>query len=904
MVLLDREAERAELDAVLDAVREHLSRVLVVVGEAGIGKTVLLDHFVESARDIPLVRTCAIQSEMELSYAGLHQLLVPFLDGIDTLPGPQRTALSAAFGFTESDEPNPFLVGLAVLTLLADAAAPTGLLCVIDDAQWLDRESAHALAFVARRLHADAIGMVFGVRATEQGAKFEGLPELRLAGLPLDTARELLSATAGVPVDGGVAQQLVTQTEGNPLVLVELAGVLSPEELSGSVALAEPLPISPRLEEHFLRQVRSLPAETQTLLAIAAADASGDVEVAWQAAEHLGLSRDAIAPAERDGLLVAGSPFAFRHPLIRSAVYYGASAADRRRIHGALALASASDADPRRRVWHEAAAADGYDERVAAELEAIADAARRRGGPATAAAYLARAAQLSPDRRTRARRLLATAHADVVAGAPMRARARLDEAIPSLDDPLGRAEADRLRGAIRVALGDVASAPELFLTAARAFARHDPRAARESLLDALSATLFTGAAAADASAVDVAEAARVLALPADSVPTAGDRLLDGFAMLFTEGHAAAAPLLRSAVALLADHDESPTAEHLRWLGFGCWAAGALADHELLQALASRLERQARESGALVALTRALYFLAMAEITAGALDAADAHFAESREMMAARGDTGGLGPLVALAWQGRAVETKTAAVAALDEAQRRGQGGVAVYADYAIGVLELGLGHYADALVAERRVFAADSYFLCPIALPDLVEAGVRGGDVALARAAVERLAERATNSDTPLARGLAARARALVADDDHAEHHYAESVAVLADAGAVGHLARSQLLYGEWLRREKRRAEAREQLRSAVTLFDEIGAEAFASRARTELRATGERARRRTDDTRGDLTPQESQIARLAASGATNHEIAAQLFLSPSTVDYHLRKVFRKLGITSRRELR
>lgn len=888
----------------LAAVRDHWSRALVVVGEAGIGKTALLDYLVDAAGEVPVVRVRAIESEMELSFAGLHQLLVPFLDRIDALPGPQRAAIAAAFGLAEEDEPSMFLVGLAALTLLAEAAAPAGLLCVVDDAQWLDRESAHAVAFVARRLHADGIGLVLGVRGADKRALFDGLPELRIEGFTQEHAREFLAASASVAVDEQVAKQLVADTGGNPLALLELAGELSAEELSGAAALPAPLPISRQLEEHFARQVGALPVDTQTLLTLAAADSSGDADVVWRAADHLGISRDAAAVAEREELLVRGTAFEFRHPLIRSAVYHSATAADRRRIHDALARASAFDVDPRRRVWHEAAATAGHDERVASELEEVADSARRRGGPATAAAFMARAAQLTPDSRTRARRLVATARADVAAGAPARARTRLDEALPHLDGPLERADADRLRAEIRVALGDVASAPALFLSAAQALSPHDLRAAREALLDALSATLFTGTASADASAVDVAYATRSFPLPAGVTPTIGDRLLDGFAVLFTEGHAAAAPLLRETVAQLADDDAVPTAEHLRWLGFGCWAAGALADNAMLHSLASRLERQARDGGALVALTRALYFLAMSEITAGALGAAHAHFVETRDTMAARGDTGGLGPLVALAWQGREVETHEAAVAASVEAQRRGQGGVAVYADYALGVLELGLGHYADALHAERRVFAADSYFLCPIALPDLVEAAVRGGDRALALAAVERLATRATNSDTPLARGLAARARALVADDERVESLYAESIAVLADAGAVGHMARSHLLFGEWLRREKRRTDAREQLRAALALFEEIGAEAFAQRARTELQATGERARRRTDETRNELTPQEAQIAKLAAAGAMNQEIAAQLFLSPSTVDYHLRKVFRKLGITSRRELR
>jgi hypothetical protein len=361
VVLLDREAERAQLEAVLDAVRGHWSRALVVVGEAGIGKTALLDHVVDAAGAIPVVRVCAIESEMELSFAGLHQLLVPFLDRIDALPGPQRAAIGAAFGLIDSDEPNPFLVGLAALTLLADAADADGLLCIVDDAQWLDRESAHALAFVARRLHADGIGLVFGVRGVDKGAGFHGLPELRVEGFTPESAYALLVATAATPVDEQVAKQLVTETGGNPLALFELASALSPEELAGSIALPVPLPISRELEAHFGQQVRALPAETQLLLAITAADGSGDPEVVRRAAADLGLTPDAVAPAEREDLVVPGGHVAFRHPLIRSAVYQGTSAAERRRVHAALARASAGDTDPRRRVWHEAAATVGYD---------------------------------------------------------------------------------------------------------------------------------------------------------------------------------------------------------------------------------------------------------------------------------------------------------------------------------------------------------------------------------------------------------------------------------------------------------------------------------------------------------------------------------------------------------------
>jgi DNA-binding CsgD family transcriptional regulator/uncharacterized protein YjeT (DUF2065 family) len=908
MALLGRDDERAELQRMLAGLWESSSAVLVVRGEAGVGKTALLDDTVSAADGIRVLRLTGIESEMELGFAALHALLLPFLGRLETLPTPQRAALRSAFGLGYEEPPERFLVGLATLTLLSDAGNEEPLLCVIDDAQWLDQESLAVFAFVARRLEADRVAMVLAVRdPSDRIVPLEGLPTLQLWGLDRTAAGALLDTVVGGNLDQRIGALLFDETRGNPMALLELGRDLTPEQLAGRSTLPDPLPLGRQLEAKFVRQVRALPASTQTFLLVAAAEPTGEPRLVYGAAERLGLPADAGSAAEAAGLLVVRPVVAFRHPLIRSAVYHSASGSDRRRVHDALASVSDADRDGDRRAWHRSASVIGVDEEIAEELEEAAERARRRGGFTGAAAFLTRAAQLTPDSQRRATRLLAAAQADFTAGVPARAQLLVDEAVPQLVDPLLRAHALRLQGAIRYALGDGAGTVSILLDAAGALAPLDPHLARETLLDAYSAAIYSARFSRGGGALQVAEAARALTLPPGSEATVGDLLLDGLVVLAAEGHAPAAPHLRRALeAASALTDTSD--ETLRWLGFGCLIAGVLGDNTAERTLAERLVHLARESGAQVVLTRGLYFLAMTEIVAGALATAGDHFAEGRTVMAARGDPTSAGEVVSNAWRGRE-DAARADFASVDRvAVERGQAGaVHAVAQYAVGVLELSLGNYDAALVRSRAALEEDSFFyvLSGQILPDLVEAAARAGDRNAGEAALAQLADRASVNGTHLELGLLARSQALMVHDSDtdAEALYRAAIDHLGRADALGQLGRGHLVLGEWLRRQRRRRDAREHLRAALQLFDTIGADGFAARARAELLATGETARQRVDETRNELTPQEERIARLAARGSTNSEIAAQLFISVNTVDYHLRKVYRKLDVSSRRQL-
>jgi len=902
-VLLDRRREFEELDRLLDAARAGLSATVVLRGEPGIGKTALLNRLLESAPEFRVARVDAVESEMELDFAGLHQVLSPFLPRLDRLPVPQRHALGAAFGLVVGGPPDRFLVGLATLTLLADAAAERPLLVVVDDAQWLDRESAAVLAFVARRLLADGIAILFAVRdADEQREALEGLPELDLGGLQEEAARKLLRSVVQGRLDDLVGEQILGKARGNPLAVLEFAGELTPAQLTGQSLLPDPLALGTRLEHHFLRQVRALPATSQRLLLLAAAEPSGDPALFWRAANRLALGPEA-AVGETERLLAYVPQVAFRHPLIRSAIYAGAQAAERRRVHEALAAASDPARDPDRRAWHGAMAAIAPDEQVARELERSAGRARERGGNSAAAAFLARAAELTPDDGRRAERLLAASQAELDAGAPARARVLLSEVAPRREDQSLHAQALRLQGMIDYTLGQLARTPSILLRAAERFDPFDADLARATHLEAMQAALYAGRLATGADALSVAHSTRAASLR----ETATGALLAGFSTLLVDGYTPAVPLFRRAIELLASDHARPE-ERLRWLMLGCIAAGVLLDDEAEHLLANRWVQLAREQGALTALPVALNYLGWYEVQAGRLGAAEIHLVERREISAAMGNAGvvglaGAGDLLLVAWRGREAETRAAAAAMRRDCIERGQGAGVTHALSALAVLELGLGRYQEALACALDVFEEDLPYLGTLSLADLVEAAARSGELRVAASALDRLSARAHASGTRRARGLLARSRALLAEDDDAGPLYAEAIEWLQGPLVVPELARAHLLYGEWLRRRRRRLEARQQLRSAYELFDAIGAEAFAERARVELLATGGRARARRSDTREELTSQEARIAQLASEGLSNLEIAAQLFISPSTVDYHLRKVFRKLGVSSRTRL-
>jgi DNA-binding CsgD family transcriptional regulator len=900
-VLLDRSEEREMLDVLLDAVRDGISQTLVIRGEPGIGKTALLEYVAASATDFQVIRQVGIESEIELGFAALHQLLIPFLSDLGRLPEPQRDAIGSAFGLLTAAPPDRFLVGLASLTLLAHAAEQHLILCLIDDAQWLDQESAEIFAFVARRLYADRIALVFAVRESGGGRSvLDGLPELRLGGLPDADARRLLASVAAGPLAHHVGDRIVAETGGNPLALVEIGGELTASQLAGEYIFPEPLPMGSRLQERFLRQVRALPADTQRLLLLAAAERLGDPGLLWQAAGRLGIDDDAADPAEADRLLVFGPQVTFRHPLIRSAVYHGASAAERRAVHQALAAVIDPQRDPDRRAWHRAAAAAGPDEEVAAELARSAERATSRGGYAAATAFLGRAAELTPDQVRRAERLLAAAEAELIAGGSGKAQKLLQRVQGQLRDPLRRAQALRLQGAIQFERGEGDKAPVTLLAAARSFASLDERVSRDTMLEALEAAFYASRQAM----LDVAMAAE--ALPPASAPKVADLLLDGFTALLTVGHAAAAPLLRRAIEALGS-DALPADEALRWLGLGCWAATDLMDEESWHTLASRWVQLCRDQGALTRLPTALDYLGEWQVVTGNFAAGEASKAERYEILAATGNPELLGaPAVDMllpAWKGSEGDARSVVSAVTHESSARGQGVGVVYAQWTLAVLELGLARYEAAQAHALIAYEGDFLYVGTFVLPELIEAAARRDDREVATAALQRLEDRACASGTELALGLFARSKALLAGDGAAEALYQKAIDRLGRTHARLDLARAQLLYGEWLRRQRRRLDARVQLRAAYQTYLSIGAMGFSERARRELLATGEKARKRTDDTRDELTPQEDQIAQLASHGATNSAIAAQLFLSSSTVDYHLRKVFRKLGVSSRTEL-
>jgi DNA-binding CsgD family transcriptional regulator len=900
--LLGRGEERDRVDRVLSAARQGLSGVLVVRGEPGIGKTALLDYAAGAAADLEVARIEAIESEMELGFAGLHQLLLPFLGDIGALPPPQRDALSSAFGLRYRGPPDRFLVALATLTLLAYTASKRGLLCVVDDAQWLDRESAAALIFVARRLHADSIAILFAVR--DQGDRqtdLADLPGLQLEGLPGPEARRLISAA--IPnLDDQVGLRIVAETRGNPLALIEVGRELTPGQLAGEAPLPELLPLGRQLEDRFLRQTRRLPADAQTLLLTAAADPTGDPGLLWRAGHDLGFGPAAAAPAQAEDLIVVGTAIRFRHPLIRSAIYYSAAPIERRRVHRALAAATDPGHDPDRRAWHLSEATAEPDEGVAADLERAAARAMIRGGWAASAAFLAQAAVLTPDLRTQGRRLLAAAYAEIAAGAPDKAQLLLDRSRDHLDGRRQDGLAKRAQGAIYQALNQPAQAAAVLLAAAMDLAAFDVRLARAALLDALMAATISGPLALDgATALEVAVAARDVPLAAGEAPVTGDLLLDAASTLVLDGYRAAAPLAREAIAALA-RDESESAEMLDWLEAGCRLAGELGDDAGMYTLASRLERQARRQGALTALATALIYAGTLKMFAGSLDAAQATFTERGAIEGARERNCNLGNLMVMAWQGRDRETRAEAASVTQAARQQGQGWRLAWAEYALCVLELSLGHYQEALASAPSAFQ-ENLLASAFALPDFIEAAVRSGQHEAAREALTRIAWQAHAGGSAMALGLLARSRALLASDAEADALYTEAIDRLTACPSTIHLARTRLLYGEWLRRRKRRGEARRHLRAAYTQFEDMGAAGFAERTRLELVATGETARKRSPETRNDLTPQEAQIATLASRGATNPEIASKLFISPSTVDYHLRKVFRKLDVTSRRHL-
>ncbi len=897
--LLGRGHERGRLDQVLADARRGLSGVLVLRGEPGVGKTALLDYAQAAAGDLAVIRIDGVETEMELSFAALHQFLRPCLGHLDLLPAPQRTALRLAFGMADGRTPDRFLVSLAALGLLAAQATGQPLLCLVDDAHCLDRESADALAFVARRVYADSIAIIFAARepAPYPGV-LDGLPELRIAGLADADARELLGSAAGPRLDQLVAERIVAETGGNPLALIEIGQELAAGQIVSD--LPEPVPLGRQLEQRYLREVQGLPADTQSLLLAAAADPTGDPRLLWQAGQDLGFTIEAAAAAEARQLITIRDIVRFRHPLIRSAVYYGASFAQRQRVHARLAEVT-SPAEPDQRAWHQAQAATGPDEATAGDLERAGERARGRGGWTMAAAFFHRAATLSPSQAARARRMLSAAEASCSAGALDRAQAEVDEAATYRDDQRHLGLAQRVQGRIYHALRQPAQATSALLAAARSLGPVDIRLARDILVEAIVEAQINGPLAPEgATRTDVAHVAQALSLPPGTAATAGDLLLDADTTLQLGGLDAAAPLLRQAIDAVR-HEAGDSPEMFQWLAAACADAAILADEPRLHELTRRMEAAAREQGAMVPLSLALSYAGARALLAGDLPEAERCFSEITAIAEARGQPWGVGSLILSAWRGQSDRAYALLDAVADEAGRQGQGYQLAFADYARCILELGGSRY-DAAYASFGSCIDDTSQI-KFVLPDLVEAAQRSGHPDAAASLVRLLAKLAAGQPGPVTLGFLARAQALVAGDRaDAEDHYLE--AINQHERTQAHLARSHLVYGEWLRRVKRPRDARSSLRTAHRLFDDIGAQGFARRARLELAAAGETVLPQASaGASHDLTPQEAQVTRLAAGGATNAEIAAQLYISRNTVDYHLRKVFRKLGVTSRRQL-
>jgi DNA-binding CsgD family transcriptional regulator len=899
--LIGRREECRALDDLVEGARAGHSAALVLRGEAGIGKTELLKYLLERSSGCRTVKAAGVQSEMELSYAGVHQLCAPLLTGLDHLPGPQRDALATAFGLRTGNAPDRFLVGLAVLSLVADAGGNQPLVCLIDDAQWLDQASALTLGFVARRLLAESVVLVFAVREPTPDKTLAGLPDLPVKGLSERDSRTLLGSVVTGPLDQRVRDRIVAESRGNPLALVELPRGWTAAEMAGGFGQPESRPLSSQIEREFLRRVESLPAASRRLMFTAAADPVGDVRLFRRAAERMGIDVDAAA-SDASELLTLDTHVRFRHPLVRSAAYRATSLTDRQIAHRALAESIDADVEPDRRAWHRAQAAPGPDEDVAVELERSAARAQARGGIAAVAAFLERASDLTQDPARRSQRALEAAQAKFQAGAFEPAAALLATATAGQSDELTRARIDVLHAAIAFAQGRGKEAPPLLLTAARRLEQLDVVLARETYLEAVAAVIFAGHLARSPGWREIGEAAR--GAPPPGLQRATDKLLDALAVRLTDGFAASAPDIQRVLTAFCDKDV-PVQESMRWLLLGGVISADLWDLERWDIVTARHVTIVREAGALSELPLALDSSAVVHVFAGDLAAAASMVEEVRTVSAAIGSNQPpFGALAVAAVRGHEREARTLIDATISEATQHGQGLGVTVAHFHHAVLCNGLGHYEQALTAAQAAARHQEEFGAPQwALAELVEAAARSGAPEPASGALEQLAEATQASGTDWALGVEARSRALLSEGAAAETLYREAIERLSQTRVRVNLARAHLLYGEWLGRENRRVDARTQLEIAHEMLSQFGADAFAERARRALQAIGAKVRRRTVATSTALSAQEAQIARLAGDGLTNTDIGARLFLSHHTVEWHLRKVYSKLGIASRREI-
>ena len=900
-MLVGRRSECEQLDRLLTGSRAGQGHAIVVHGEPGIGKTALLEYAVTGAHDFHVLRTAGNEAERELPFAALQQLCVPCSEHVDELPRPQRDALRVAFGLADGPAPDRLLVGLATLSLLARLASDRPVLCGVDDAQWLDHSSAHAFGFVARRLANERVAFVFAARTVPDD--LGGLPELVVHGLHEADALQLLRSALPDRVDDKVLDRIVVESHGNPLALLELPRGLTPARFGGGFALPVSVPVEGRIEASFRRRLGELSAPSRRLLLVAAAEPTGDPALVWRAAERLGVDESAAVALEGEGLLELSPRVVFRHPLVRSAVYGAAQPDERRAAHRAIAEATDADLDPDRRAWHRAQAAARPDEDVARELERSAARAQARGGLAAAAAFLQRSAELSDDAAQRARRALAAAEAKRQVGALDDASVLAGMAEQGPLDDEQRAQLDVLRAQVYFASDRGADAPMLLVNAAQRLEPIDATRARDTYLDAITASLYAGRLAKEATGRDVATLALAAARPEGSRGPVDD-LLDGLALLITEGAGAGTPVLQRAVAAFCRSD-IPAEDRLRWSWLAGQAAAFIWDYDSWDLLTAQQEELAREAGALTLLPATLSVRGGVHLFAGDLDVAASLVDRIRalaDVTDARTDRHAA--ILLAAFRGRDLAVQDLLDANAKEFAARGEGTGVSVTHWAAAVLYNGLARYHEAYAEAGAVLEdPDDLSFGPFATVELVEAASRTGRADAAVPALERLEVATTASGAPWGVASAARSRALVSEGDAADALYREAIDLLTPTALRVDLARTHLVYGEWLRRERRAVEAREQLRIAHGSFSDFGMEGFAERARVELRATGEHARSRSVETTNELTPQEAQISQLVAEGSTNVEIAAQLFISPSTVEYHLHKVFRKLGVKSRTQL-
>jgi DNA-binding CsgD family transcriptional regulator len=918
-MLVDRERELAAIDGLLDGARRGSSGVLVLRGVAGIGKTSLLDAAVAKAKDFESSCVAGVESEIALGFAAVHQLVHRFLDRVSDLPEPQRHALESVFGLADHGPPDPLLVFLAVLALLDTVATNQPLLLVIDDAQCLDDESARLLAFVARRIHADPIVMLFALRDPEARAKntLDVLPQLEVGRLPETDCRTLLEDLAGGPIDPDVAERLINATQGNPLALTEFVAGLHRDQLNGNAPLPEPLPVGPTLRDQFAARVGALPPAGRSVLLLASAERFGDLAVLHGAANAMGLSWHAgVASIEAEGLATFTPAAAFRHPLVRSAVYHSATPSERRAAHRALADALTADDDIDRRVWHLGAAAEAPDEDIAGALEAAAARVFQRGGTYAAAEFLMRAADLTPDPARKIDRLLGAVRMRSAEGGGSRAQPLLDAVMARVGYGRQRAEAEWTQGLIWLGAGRARDALRVLARAVSSIDQYDDGVPLHALITAENAVLYTESLGEPSAAQAIATAALRL-LPNTASLSPPEALVRGIAIRMTDGYVAAAPIIRAALFALRERAENDEGGRLMQDAhergamlylLAINAACALLDDAALDLATRSWCDFGRRTRTLSTLPIAFDLRGLAEVFAGRFRAAQASITEADDILAfagARGHIGdsGVGRLFLDAYRGDESATRVIAARRSEDARERGSGVDLDHSHLALAVLDVSTGRYAEAFDHCRTLWSHDAVAVSTFALPLFVEASVRAGDTESARAAHQLFGERAAAAATEWALGLLASTRALLAEDDVAEADYCEAIDRLGRTNAALDLARVQLLYGEWLRRTRRRRDAREPLRTALEFFERIGADAFAERARRELSATGEHSRPRSDATRDRLTAQEAQIAELVAEGMSNPQIASQLYISRSTVEYHLRKIYRKLGLTTRTQL-